>query len=211
MQQIAASAKLLILFVTVVTIWAIYISLKQEIPLWWNDKTPSDGAIIRGAETVLADHAPKYFKLDSVNHVLFVERGTQERHKAYVDVTFEADVDFYDTGDYRSGLKKATNDASTTFHLKYPKGTEVTYLWPVTCSAVRCYGLYGQTPVARKNLSMMDDLGHQSSVTWIRERYPKATFFDEDGDTVVFAPTPTVEPSKTSSEPGISRSQKAKI
>ena len=213
MEQFIVLRSFLLTLTAAVVLFVAYTMVTTLAPLWWADNTPSDRQILRGAEAYLILSAPDNFRLNSANHVYSVRRGSKENHYGKVEAIFETNVDFYDTGAYRSGLKKATNDPSTKFYLKYPEGTEVTFLRSVFCSATKCSGGGGPRLVARKHLHMLDDLGPRSAVTWIRERYPNATFLDQDGDTVVFTPDPSVESTTptASSEPGISRSKKAKI
>ena len=212
MGQLIALRNFFMTFGVLLALFVAYTLSKLLVPMWWEDNTPSDRQILRGVEIYSEGNAPDNFKLKSANHVYSVRGGPQSKHDALVEVTFETTVDFYNTIDYRSGLKKATNDPLTSFYLKYPKGTEVTFLRSVTCSSSRCSGiLYAPELVARKNLSMMDGLGERSSVTWIKKHYPNATFFGKDGDAVVLSTAPDVGSPKTPSVPGVSRSKKSTI
>lgn len=221
MEQLIAFRNFFMTFGAVVVLFVTYTTVVEVVPDLWKKNTPSDREFLSRSADYLDLAAPENFRLSSVNYVQNVEAYSSNKpgsnfnkYRVNIETTYETSVDFYDTSDYQSGLKKATNNPSTTFRMKHPEGTEINFLRTVSCDiSTDCSGTYKPILIARKHLHILDDFGHNSSVTWIRERYPNATFLDEDGDTVVFAPAPTVESTKptASSEPGISRSKKAKI
>ena len=221
MEQLITFRNFLMTFGVVVVLFVTYTTVVEVVPDLWKRNTPSDQQFLSRSADYLDLTAPENFRLSSVNYVQNVEGystnksgSSYNKYRVNIETTYETSVDFYETSDYRSRLKKATNNPSTIFHMKYPEGTKINFLRTVSCDLSRdCSGTYKPKLTALEDLHMLDDLGPKSAVTWIRERYPNATFLDEDGEAVVFAPAPAVESTTPTapSEPGISRSKRAKI